>query len=188
MCCWDVNRERLKFLGVHFKAAGLLHILSTQEHPRWRLQLSSEGSSGTSHGTNEPSTSAVPGKEAGSSRFPPTDTQSCQTSSTAPDVTTFLTKIGRNMIQHESKFTDWNHFMASTPQQLREMGIEPARDRRYLIDWRERYRNGVAPTEYKRGRKIDGGERRRKMVRALRMIAEKREQRKKEEQAALMGH
>ncbi|KAK6340811.1 hypothetical protein TWF696_009129 [Orbilia brochopaga] len=108
-------------------------------------------------------------------------------SSTAPDVSTFLTKIGRNMIQHESKFADWQQLMATTPQQLREMGIEPARDRRYLIDWRERYRNGIAPTEYKRGRKIDGGERRRKMVRFLRAVAQRQEQRKKEEQAMLMG-
>ncbi|KAK6350853.1 hypothetical protein TWF718_004035 [Orbilia javanica] len=108
-------------------------------------------------------------------------------SSTAPDVKTFLTKIGRNMIQHESKFTDWKQLMGTSTQQLRDMGIEPARDRRYLIDWRERYRNGIEPTEYKRGRKIDGGERRRKMVRALRRIAERQEQRKKEEQAILMG-
>ncbi|KAF3090861.1 hypothetical protein TWF225_008663 [Orbilia oligospora] len=108
-------------------------------------------------------------------------------SSTAPDVKTFLTKIGRNMIQHESKFTDWKQLMGTTTQQLRVMGIEPARDRRYLIDWRERYRNGIEPTEYKRGRKIDGGERRRKMVRALRRIAERQEQRKKEEQAIIMG-
>ncbi|KAF3172097.1 hypothetical protein TWF788_009540 [Orbilia oligospora] len=110
-----------------------------------------------------------------------------QESSTAPDVKTFLTKIGRNMIQHESKFTDWKQLMGTTTQQLRVMGIEPARDRRYLIDWRERYRNGIEPTEYKRGRKIDGGERRRKMVRALRRIAERQEQRKKEEQAIIMG-
>ncbi|KAK6507090.1 hypothetical protein TWF481_005539 [Arthrobotrys musiformis] len=110
-----------------------------------------------------------------------------EVSSTAPDVKTFLTKIGRNMIQHESKFTDWKQLMGTTTQQLRDMGIEPARDRRYLIDWRERYRNGIEPTEYKRGRKIDGGERRRKMVRALRRIAERQEQRKKEEQAILMG-
>ncbi|EPS42711.1 hypothetical protein H072_3300 [Dactylellina haptotyla CBS 200.50] len=109
-------------------------------------------------------------------------------SSTAPDVNTFLTKIGRNMIQHESKFTDWDHFMGTTPQQLRDMGIEPARDRRYLIDWRERYRNGIEPTEYKRGVKVDGGERRKKMVRALRRIAERREQRKKEEAAMIMGN
>ncbi|KAF3906438.1 hypothetical protein ABW20_dc0105616 [Dactylellina cionopaga] len=108
-------------------------------------------------------------------------------SSTAPDVNTFLAKIGRKMIQHETKFTDWDHFMTRTPEQLREMGIEPARDRRYLIDWRERYRNGIEPTEFKRGRKVDGGERRRKMVRALKRIAERQEQRKKEEQAALMG-
>lgn len=78
--------------------------------------------------------------------------------------------------------------MASSPEKLREMGIEPARDRRYLISWRERYRNGIAPAEYKRGRKIDGGERRQKMVRALKRIAAKKEQRKKEEQALLMGN
>ncbi|EWC46174.1 hypothetical protein DRE_04552 [Drechslerella stenobrocha 248] len=109
-------------------------------------------------------------------------------SSTAPDVATFLTKIGRNMIQHESKFTDWKHFVGATPRQLRDMGIEPARDRRYLIDWRERYRSGIEPTEFKRGRKIDGGERRRKMVRFLRAVAQRQEARKKEDQAAIMGN
>ncbi|KAL1305596.1 hypothetical protein AAFC00_007199 [Neodothiora populina] len=59
-----------------------------------------------------------------------------------PDPSTFLTLIGRNMSQHSAKFPDWESLFSLSSAQLRESGIEPARSRRYLLHWRERFRNG----------------------------------------------
>lgn len=60
-----------------------------------------------------------------------------------PDTNTFLTLIGRNLIQHASKFPNWNSLFSLSSSQLRELGVEPARTRRYLIWWRDRFRKGV---------------------------------------------
>lgn len=60
-----------------------------------------------------------------------------------PDVQTFLTLIGREMSKHASKITSWEQLFSSNSNQLRELGIEPARQRRYLIRKREKFRNGV---------------------------------------------
>lgn len=59
-----------------------------------------------------------------------------------PDVKTFLTLIGRGFSQHASKFPTWEALFSLTSDQLREIGIEPARSRRYLIAWRNKYRLG----------------------------------------------
>lgn len=59
-----------------------------------------------------------------------------------PDVKTFLTVIGRNLSQHTAKFPTWEALFSLTSPQLKELGIEPPRTRRYLIAWREKYRNG----------------------------------------------
>lgn len=63
---------------------------------------------------------------------------------------------------------------------MRELGIETARDRRYILHWREAFRmaNGeLNLREHKRGKKIDGGERRQKEVRAKRRAAENKDKR-----------
>ncbi|WPH01021.1 Hypothetical protein R9X50_00385500 [Acrodontium crateriforme] len=60
-----------------------------------------------------------------------------------PDAQTFLTLIGRNMSQHAAKFPTWDALFTLTSDQLRESGVEPARARKYLLWWRERYRNGI---------------------------------------------
>ncbi|KAK3677660.1 telomere length regulation protein [Recurvomyces mirabilis] len=60
-----------------------------------------------------------------------------------PDVPTFLTLIGRNLSQHASKIPSWEALFSLTSQQLRESGVEPARARRYLLWWRERFRAGI---------------------------------------------
>ncbi|EPS31309.1 hypothetical protein PDE_06264 [Penicillium oxalicum 114-2] len=60
-----------------------------------------------------------------------------------PDVQTFLTLIGRDMSKQASKIPSWESLFTSTSTQLREMGIEPARQRRYLIRKREKFRNGI---------------------------------------------
>ncbi|KAI0129307.1 IGR protein motif-domain-containing protein [Hypoxylon sp. NC0597] len=59
-----------------------------------------------------------------------------------PDVQTFLTVIGRGLSQHASKFPTWDALFSLTSDQLRELGIEPPRTRRYLLQWRQRFRLG----------------------------------------------
>ncbi|KAI1434630.1 IGR protein motif-domain-containing protein [Xylaria sp. CBS 124048] len=59
-----------------------------------------------------------------------------------PDVETFLTIIGRGLKQHAAKIPDWETLFTLTSEQLRELGVEPPRSRRYLIRWRERFRLG----------------------------------------------
>src|SRR5690606_12700715 len=63
-----------------------------------------------------------------------------ETTPTVPDVPTFLTKIGRNTIQHADKFPSWEEFFKLSTKQFRELGIEPARDRRYILRFREKFR------------------------------------------------
>ncbi|KAF2474485.1 uncharacterized protein BDR25DRAFT_279779 [Lindgomyces ingoldianus] len=59
-----------------------------------------------------------------------------------PDVPTFLTAIGRNLSAHSSKITSWDALFTLTSAQLKDLGVEPARSRRYLLHWREKFRNG----------------------------------------------
>lgn len=59
-----------------------------------------------------------------------------------PDVKTFLTVIGRGLSQHTAKFPTWEALFSLTSPQLKELGIEPPRTRKYLIHWREKYRLG----------------------------------------------
>lgn len=59
-----------------------------------------------------------------------------------PDVKTFLTLIGRGLSKHASKFPTWESMWAMTGRELQELGIEPARNRKYLLDWMQRYRKG----------------------------------------------
>jgi len=106
------------------------------------------------------------------------------TTSSIPDITAFLTRIGRNASVHTSKLT-WESLFNSTSAQLRAAGIEPARLRRYIIWQRERYRvarGSLEPKEVKRGTKIDGGERRRDMMRAIGRTQEYKERKRLEEQ------
>ena len=60
-----------------------------------------------------------------------------------PDVQTFLTLIGRGLSQHAAKIPSWEALFTLSGQQLKESGVEPARARRYLMWWRERFRNGI---------------------------------------------
>ncbi|KAI1214916.1 IGR protein motif-domain-containing protein [Annulohypoxylon truncatum] len=59
-----------------------------------------------------------------------------------PDVNTFLTVIGRGLSSHASKFPSWDALFSLTSDQLRELGVEPPRTRRYLLQWRQRFRRG----------------------------------------------
>ncbi|KAF2166630.1 hypothetical protein M409DRAFT_23263 [Zasmidium cellare ATCC 36951] len=60
-----------------------------------------------------------------------------------PDVPAFLTLIGRNMSAHAGKIPSWEALFTLSSQQLRESGVEPARARRYVLWWRDRFRNGI---------------------------------------------
>ena len=60
-----------------------------------------------------------------------------------PDVPTFLTLIGRNLSAHSARIPTWDALFTLSGAQLREAGVEPARARRYLLWWRERFRAGV---------------------------------------------
>ncbi|KAI5204347.1 hypothetical protein E4T38_04795 [Aureobasidium subglaciale] len=59
-----------------------------------------------------------------------------------PDAQTFLTLIGRKMSQHAQKIPDWTALFSLSSLQLRELGVEPARSRRYLLHWRNKFRQG----------------------------------------------
>ncbi|KAL9098907.1 MAG: hypothetical protein Q9163_005517 [Psora crenata] len=60
-----------------------------------------------------------------------------------PDASTFLSLIGRGLSQHAAKISTWESLFSLTSTQLRDLGVEPARSRRYLLWWRERFRKGV---------------------------------------------
>ncbi|KAF8862812.1 hypothetical protein BDZ45DRAFT_670727 [Acephala macrosclerotiorum] len=58
-----------------------------------------------------------------------------------PNTQTFLTLIGRNLSQHASKIPSWRALFSLSSEQLKELGIDPPRSRRYLLRWREKFRN-----------------------------------------------
>lgn len=59
-----------------------------------------------------------------------------------PDVQTFLTLIGRGLSKHASKFPSWESLFSLTGPELQQLGIEPARTRKYLLRWMQKYRKG----------------------------------------------
>ncbi|KAF3044674.1 hypothetical protein E8E12_008567 [Didymella heteroderae] len=59
-----------------------------------------------------------------------------------PDHAAFLTAIGRGLSAHAGKIPSWDALFTLTSPQLKELGVEPARSRRYLLHWREKFRNG----------------------------------------------
>ncbi|KAK5104761.1 telomere length regulation protein [Lithohypha guttulata] len=59
-----------------------------------------------------------------------------------PDVKTFLTLIGRGLSAQASKISSWNKLFTLSSEELKELGVEPARTRRYLLRWRQKFRNG----------------------------------------------
>lgn len=47
------------------------------------------------------------------------------------------------MTEHASKIKSWDALFTMTAKEMREAGIEPPRKRKYLLWWRERFRQGV---------------------------------------------
>ncbi|RAL15685.1 mitochondrial 37S ribosomal protein mS41 [Aspergillus homomorphus CBS 101889] len=60
-----------------------------------------------------------------------------------PDVQTFLTLIGRGMNKHASKLPSWDKLFSIGSPELKELGIEPSSQRRYLLRKREKFRRGI---------------------------------------------
>ncbi|KAI4113084.1 MAG: hypothetical protein LQ338_008235 [Usnochroma carphineum] len=60
-----------------------------------------------------------------------------------PDSKTFLSLIGRNLSAHSAKIPTWTSLFSLSSTQLRTLGVEPARTRRYLLWWRQRFRTGI---------------------------------------------
>ncbi|KXH28144.1 IGR protein domain-containing protein [Colletotrichum simmondsii] len=60
-----------------------------------------------------------------------------------PDVPTLLKVLGRGLSQHVDKFPTWESLFTLSSTQLRELGLEPPRTRRYLLTWLDRYRKGA---------------------------------------------
>ncbi|KAI1169818.1 IGR protein motif-domain-containing protein [Nemania sp. FL0916] len=87
-----------------------------------------------SHTRAASSTTPTPSPEISNNIPPPTPL--------VPDVSTFLTIIGRDLKQHASKFPDWDSLFTLTSEELRELGVEPPRSRKYLIRWRQRFQRG----------------------------------------------
>jgi hypothetical protein len=54
-----------------------------------------------------------------------------------------LTLIGRGLGRYANKFPTWESLWTMTGPELKALGIEPPRNRRYLLNWMQRYRNGV---------------------------------------------
>ncbi|EEH47918.1 uncharacterized protein PADG_04002 [Paracoccidioides brasiliensis Pb18] len=59
-----------------------------------------------------------------------------------PDLTTFLSLIGRNMVRFAPKFASWDELFTLSSAQMKDRGIEPPRSRRYLLRWRQKFRRG----------------------------------------------
>jgi len=59
-----------------------------------------------------------------------------------PDVQTLLKIIGRGLSQHVTKFPTWEALFSLNSSQLKELGVEPPRTRRYLLRWLQKFRLG----------------------------------------------
>ena len=59
-----------------------------------------------------------------------------------PDTQTFLRLIGRNLAQYAPKIPTWKDLFTLDSKQLKALGMESPRARRYLKQWISRYRNG----------------------------------------------
>jgi len=56
----------------------------------------------------------------------------------------FLNTIGRGCEVHISKFETWEKLFSTRGRGLKELGI-PLRDRKYMLNWIEKYRQGWEP-------------------------------------------
>jgi len=57
-----------------------------------------------------------------------------------PDVATLLMIIGRGMDKHSAKIETWEALFTLNTNEFIELGVNPPRDRKYLIKWLHRFR------------------------------------------------
>ncbi|ODV82742.1 hypothetical protein CANARDRAFT_204647 [[Candida] arabinofermentans NRRL YB-2248] len=97
-----------------------------------------------------------------------------QPTTDAPDVNTFLQKIGHNTTEYADTFeNDWDKFFKMSSTQMKDKGIDvPAR--KYILEWQERFRKGIELAPLKISKKKNGGERNFKVYRAMKRIDDAR--------------
>lgn len=93
-----------------------------------------------------------------------------------PDVQTFLTKIGRNTVEHVEHFPTWSSLFTTKSVKLKELGIDVAQ-RRYILKQIEKFRQGEELQHFKLGKKSYFGGERKRNERLGRLRAEARQER-----------
>ncbi|KAF9345670.1 hypothetical protein BGX26_002884 [Mortierella sp. AD094] len=61
------------------------------------------------------------------------------------DPAAFLTKIGRNSASLADKFKSWDHLFTATTAEMKSDMALSVKQRRWVLSWREKYRQGVEP-------------------------------------------
>jgi len=56
----------------------------------------------------------------------------------------FLYKIGKNCYEYKDKFESWDKVFTLNSKQMKKLGI-PTKQRRWILRWTEKYRQGVEP-------------------------------------------
>lgn len=94
-----------------------------------------------------------------------------------PDVKTFLTKIGRGLIEYEEQFPTWESLFKISSRELKENGIDVT-SRRYLLNQIQKLRVGEEKIkEHQLGKKSYYGGERNRRERLARLSAEARAER-----------
>lgn len=93
-----------------------------------------------------------------------------------PNVLAFLTKIGRDSLEHSEIFSTWKKLFTITSVQMKDQGIETAL-RRYILNWRYKFSqdNTIKLKAINTGKKRNGGERNRREFLAKERIAKRNE-------------
>ena len=79
-------------------------------------------------------------------------------------VDVFLKKIGRDAHQvAASKIPSWDALFTMTTEEFKTAGLQP-RQRKYILRWREKFRQGEELMPLPVMRKLHGGERKRKAM------------------------
>lgn len=111
---------------------------------------------------------------------------STRTKENVHDLTTFLTLIGRNCIEHAELFeNDLGKFLGTKGKQMKSLGID-VQTRRYMLRWINKFENNLEPLrEHKQGKKKNGGERKQKEILAKRRALHRIEERDRFEKQEL---
>eukprot|EP01090_Pellita_catalonica_P018299 TRINITY_DN5855_c0_g1_i1.p1 TRINITY_DN5855_c0_g1~~TRINITY_DN5855_c0_g1_i1.p1 ORF type:complete len:300 (+),score=47.74 TRINITY_DN5855_c0_g1_i1:52-951(+) len=64
-------------------------------------------------------------------------------------IESFLTKIGKECVQHVKKFPSWEALFTYKTLKLKKIGIRNCKQRKWILNWVEKYRQGVEPGSQK---------------------------------------